>query len=269
MNNGGLNRPSLLSGQGQTQPPGSGRILADMEGRATSAPSSVRAKAPRTHPTRLVLIAVLGVALLGAAFTALRWNAGRAEADAEFDAYTTVPATDTVSQANPATATGTAATTPAPGGAMIVDDNAVSDPTRAIDGLPSASSASAATAPAKPAAAASQRKPRTAPANGKHVQDDSSDLLATLMGIIKRDEKPAAKQDSVDSLMAKIQAEDSKNATETDAAFDAIDSRSASTSSNVQTQLRQCPGANTMAGLECRKKICAALTGKDPACPAH
>ncbi|RBG23322.1 hypothetical protein BRM59_03870, partial [Xanthomonas oryzae pv. oryzae] len=67
-----------------------------MEGRATSAPSSVRVnKAPRTHRTRLVLIAVLGVALLGAAFTALRWNAGRAEADAEFDAYTTVPATDT------------------------------------------------------------------------------------------------------------------------------------------------------------------------------
>ncbi len=72
-----------------------------MEGRATSAPSSVRAKAPRTHSTRLVLIAVLGVALLGAAFTALRWNAGRAEADAEFDAYTTVQATDTVSSANP------------------------------------------------------------------------------------------------------------------------------------------------------------------------
>ncbi|WP_406848545.1 hypothetical protein ABFO19_12075 [Xanthomonas citri pv. glycines] len=239
-----------------------------MEGRATSAPSSVRAKAPRTHPTRLVLIAVLGVALLGAAFTALRWNAGRAEADAEFDAYTTVPATDTVSPANPATAAGTAAT-PAPGGAMIVDDNAVSDPTRAVDGLPSASSASAATAPAKPAAAASQRKPRAAPANGKHVQDDSSDLLATLMGIIKRDEKPTAKQDSIDSLIAKIQADDSKNATETDAAFDAIGSRSASTSSNVQSQLRKCPGANTMAGLECRKNICVALTGKDPACPSH
>ncbi|OLI43609.1 hypothetical protein ACA167_05600 [Xanthomonas oryzae pv. oryzae] len=244
-----------------------------MEGRATSAPSSVRVnKAPRTHRTRLVLIAVLGVALLGAAFTLLRWNAGRAEADAEFDAYTTVPATDTVSPANPATAAGTAATTPAPGGAMIVDDNAVSDPTHAVDGLPSAASASTtstATAPAKPAATASQRKPRAAPASGKHVQDDSSDLLATLMGIIKRDEKPTAKQDSIDSLIAKIQANDSKNATETDAAFDAIGSRSASTSSNVQSQLRQCPDANTMAGLECRKNICAALTGKDPACPAH
>ncbi|MGS0579774.1 hypothetical protein ACQEPV_005985 [Xanthomonas oryzae pv. oryzicola] len=243
-----------------------------MEGRATSAPSSVRVKVPRTHSTRLVLIAVLGVALLGAAFTLLRWNAGRAEADAEFDAYTTVPATDTVSPANPATAAGTAATTPAPGGAMIVDDNAVSDPTHAVDGLPSASSASTtstATAPAKPAATASQRKPRAAPASGKHVQDDSSDLLATLMGIIKRDEKPTAKQDSIDSLIAKIQADDSKNATETDAAFDAIGSRSASTSSNVQSQLRQCPDANTMAGLECRKNICAALTDKDPACPAH
>ncbi|MEE5092676.1 hypothetical protein V2H26_22390 [Xanthomonas euvesicatoria] len=263
MNNGGLNRPSLLSGQGQTQPAGSGRILADMEGRATSAPSNARAKAPRRHPTRLVLIAVLGVALLGAVFMALRWNAGRADADAEFDAYTTVPATDTVSPANP---------TQAPGGAMIVDDNTVSDPPPAVDRLPSASSASTAsttTAPAKPAAAPSQRKPRAALANGKHVQDDSNDLLATLMGIIKRDEKPAAKQDSLDSLIAKIQAEDSKNATETDAAFDAIDSHSASTSSNVQTQLRKCPDANTMAGLECRKQICAALTGKDPACPAH
>ncbi|WP_024711213.1 hypothetical protein, partial [Xanthomonas oryzae] len=169
-------------------------------------------------------------------------------------------------------AAGTAATTPAPGGAMIVDDNAVSDPTHAVDGLPSASSASTtstATAPAKPAATASQRKPRAAPASGKHVQDDSSDLLATLMGIIKRDEKPTAKQDSIDSLIAKIQADDSKNATETDAAFDAIGSRSASTSSNVQSQLRQCPDANTMAGLECRKNICAALTDKDPACPAH
>ncbi|ATS51779.1 conserved hypothetical protein [Xanthomonas citri pv. fuscans] len=239
-----------------------------MEGRATSARSSVHAKAPRALPTRLVLIVVLGVALLGAAFTALRWNAGRAEADAEFDAYTTVQATDTVSPANPTSVAGAAAT-PAQGGAMIVDDNVASDPTRAVDGLPSASSASAAAAPAKPAAATSQRKPRVAPAKGKHVQDDSSDLLATLMGIIKRDEKPATKQDSMDSLIAKIQAEDSKNATETDAAFDAIDSHSASTSSNVQTQLRKCPGANTMAGLECRKNICAALTGKDPACPAH
>ncbi|MFC7520960.1 hypothetical protein ACFQS6_14125 [Xanthomonas populi] len=117
-----------------------------------------------------MLIAVLGVALLGAAFMALRWNAVRAEADADFDAYTTVPATDAVSPVNPAQTTGTADTTPRQGGAMIVDDNIASDPTRAVDGLPSASSASAAAAAPKPTAAASQRKPRAAPANGgKHV----------------------------------------------------------------------------------------------------
>lgn len=58
------------------------------------------------------------------------------------------------------------------------------------------------------------------------------------MGIIKRDEKPTAKQDSIDSLIVKIQANDSKNVIEIDVVFDAIGSRSASTSSNVQSQLR-------------------------------
>lgn len=260
-----------------------------MEGRASSAPASVRVKAPRPGRTRIVLIALLAIAVLGAAFAALRWNAGRAEADAEFDAYTTVPATEPAAPAGPAPAA-VATAAPAQGGAMIVEDPA-NDPTRALDGLPvaaaepapahhaaasetgAASAAAAPTpAPARPAAAtasASQRKARATQANGKRAPADNSDLLATLMGIIKRDEKPAEKHESMDSLIAKIQAEDSKNAAETDAAFDAIDSRSASTSSNVQTQLRKCPGANTMAGLECRKKICAALTGKDPACPAH
>ncbi|MBN6149844.1 hypothetical protein JR065_05795 [Xanthomonas sp. AmX2] len=260
-----------------------------MEGRATSAPASVRVKAPRPGRTRIVLIALLAIAVLGAAFAALRWNAGRAEADAEFDAYTTVPATEPAAPAAGPAPAAVATAAPVQGGAMIVEDTA-NDPTRALDGLPVAAAepapaghaaasetgaaSAAAPAPAKPAAAsasasASQRKARATPANGKRAPADNSDLLATLMGIIKRDEKPAEKHESMDSLIAKIQAEDSKNAAETDAAFDAIDSRSASTSSNVQTQLRKCPGANTMAGLECRKKVCAALTGKDPACPAH
>lgn len=146
-----------------------------MECRVTSASSSVCVnKVSRIHRIRLVLIAVLGVALLGAAFTALRWNVGCAEVDAEFDVYITVLVTDIVSSANFATAAGigTIVITSALGGAMIVDDNVVSDLTYVVDGLlcvVSASTISAAIALVKSAAAVLQRKPCAASASGKHV----------------------------------------------------------------------------------------------------
>lgn len=162
-------------GRGQTQPLGFGRILADMECRAISVSSSVCVnKVPWIYCICLVLIVVLGVALLGAAFTALRWNVGCVEADVEFDVYTIVLVIDIVSLVNLVMVVGIGITVTilALGGAMIVDDNVVSDLIYAVDGLSRAVSASiisVAIVLVKLAAAVLQRKLRAAPASGKYV----------------------------------------------------------------------------------------------------
>ena len=39
-------------------------------------------------------------------------------------------------------------------------------------------------------------------------------------------------------------------------------------SQQIQSNLRECPPANTAKGLACRQEICAVYAGRDPACPA-
>ncbi|HBK47625.1 MAG TPA: hypothetical protein DDZ67_14585 [Xanthomonadaceae bacterium] len=119
--------------------------------------------------------------------------------------------------------------------------------------------------------AARTQRTQAKPVQGKGSDDD---LLGTLLGIIKQDEKKEApRHESMDSLITKIRAEDQRNTADANAAFDSIDKSkakpSASTHSEIQVQLRRCPQANTLEGIECRRKICASFSGKDPACPAQ
>lgn len=71
----------------------------------------------------------------------------------------------------------------------------------------------------------------------------------------------------MDALIAQIQADERKQAADADNVFDNISGRNAtaSTKSNIQAKLRSCGSATSAAGLNCRKKICAAAAGKDPA----
>lgn len=244
-----------------------------MEGRAPQA----RSRAPSAPGTsssgrgRGVWI-VAGVVLVIAAIAALLAFAWQGDDDT-IDAYSQAPeGISSLPAGDPAGADGSAMIVDAGGEAAATDpasatsSEAVADtgtaPVNATEGTPQA----AAAAPAKPRA---QR--RQAPPAQKKTSDE--DLLGTLLGIIKDDKKDTPKHESMDSLIAKIQAEDQQNAADTDAAFDSIDrskaKSTASTHSEIQAQLRRCPKANTLEGIECRRKICAAHTGKDPACPAQ
>lgn len=183
------------------------------------------------------------------------------------------------------------APTPEAGGAMIVDapeaapaaphagtaNAPAATPAATGPGAAPASQAPASASVAAPAAASAtasttgkpraQASSRTDGAQARRTgAKDEEDLLGTLIGIIKQ--KPGESQpESMDALIARIQAENNAEAANRKA-FDTID-QSASTQSNIQVQLRRCPAANTAQGLECRRKICAKMAGKDPACPAR
>lgn len=195
--------------------------------------------------------------------------------DDTLDAYSQAPDTITSLPADEAgSPDGSAMIVDAGGGAVTPDPALPGDAGTPADADAAPGTAAADTAPQATAASvkphAQRRQAPPAKAKAKTSEDD---LLGTLLGIIKEDKKDAPKHESMDSLIAKIQAEDQRNAADTDAAFDSIDrtkgKSSASTHSEIQTQLRRCPQANTLEGIECRRKICAAHTGKDPACPAQ
>lgn len=137
---------------------------------------------------------------------------------------------------------------------------ASTSPENAPPALPAAGSGSSA-----PKRAAARRTAKTSPAS----KPGEEDLLGTLLGIIKDEPK----HESMDSLIAKIRADDQRNADNANAAFDSIgggkSSSGTSTASSIQAQLRRCPSAVSMQGIECRRRICKAHTGKDPACPAQ
>lgn len=285
LNNGGINRPSLLSGGAQTKnaAPATGRILADMEGRPVAGAARAAA-APGTRSRLWLWLALLATAVvvLGA-FAAWRLSAGSSE---EPLGYSLPPEASVQPAPTPEAVS-------APGGATIVDAPVepsgtapAADPLAGIGDAadpapgahPAAATAAAAAAPAA-ATAAAARKPAAGTAAARTARDKAKgdeNLLGTLMGIIKEDEKakpkPKAKPapDSMDALIAQIQADERKQAADADNVFDNISGRNAtaSTKSNIQAKLRSCGSATTTAGLNCRKKICAAAAGKDPACPA-
>lgn len=284
LNNGGINRPSLLSGGAQTKnaAPATGRILADMEGRPVAGAARAAAS-PGTRSRRWLWLALLATAIIVlGAVVAWRLSAGSSDEPLGYSLPPEASVTPAPLPADPA----------APGGATIVDapvgaDGAApaADPLAAIgsaadaaDPAPGAHPADAATAAAATAAVATAaRKPAAGTAAARTGRDKAKgdeNLLGTLMGIIKEDEKPKPKAkpapDSMDALIAQIQAEERRQAADTDNVFDTISGRNAtaSTKSNIQAKLRNCGSATSTAGLSCRKKICAAVAGKDPACPA-
>jgi hypothetical protein len=273
LNNGGINRPSLLSGgeQAKAQTPNSGRILADMEGRQV--PASSRAQSTRVHVgprRRWPLIA--GIAIVATAL--LAWVLISVGTQTDRDDYSLTPESHAPS-GHPVAPVAS----PNDGAAMIVNaDDAAPAQGNPLDALSTDSTASTAAAPAGPATGApatrqatpARRAQGAAGAGTKNKSDEN--LLGTLLGIIKEDEKtkPAAQQPrTMDDLIAKIEADQQQHAEDERTAFDQVASKkSASTESSIQAQLRRCPGANTMQGLECRRRVCANVTGKDPACPA-
>ncbi|MCF7751414.1 hypothetical protein KQ945_11685 [Bacillus subtilis subsp. subtilis] len=288
LNNGGINRPSLLSGGAQTKnaAPATGRILADMEGRPVAGAARAAASAG-TRSRRWLWLALLATAVvvLGA-FAAWRFAGSGGD---EPMGYSLPPEANITPSPLPAAMA-------APGGATIVDAAAgadgnapAADPLAAIGnaadaadpapaGHPAAATVGAATASAAAAATATAvRRPAAGTAvarTGRDKAKGDENLLGTLMGIIKEDDKPKPKAkaapDSMDALIAQIQAEERKQAADTDNVFDNISGKNAtaSTKSNIQAKLRNCGSATSATGLSCRKKICAAVAGKDPACPA-
>ena len=277
MNNGGINRPSLLSGGAQNNgpAPNTGRILADMEGRQVAASSRATKDRP-VHSRRVWLWAGACCALLLAFTTATLWwlSSSASQDSAE---YSLNPDANPDSSGSATGHPDAPSAAPNDGAAMIVDapETADAKSRNAAAAPPASTAANSAPAPAATARdARAQRATASArPAATGRGQDEN--LLGTLLGIIKEEESKkkkaaaAPQPQTMDDLIAKIEADDKKRADDERVAFEQVGTRrTASTESTIQTQLRACPGANTTKGLECRAKICAGVRGKDPACPA-
>ena len=268
LNNGGINRPSLLSGgeQAKAQAPGSGRILADMEGRAPVA--AARAQPVRhSNPRRVLWLFAATAIVLAAAL--LAWVLAGYSGE-ETSEYSLTPESAVGGHPDAPIASSN------DGAAMIVDSGAgtpvatpaVTPPSPEAPGAAPVASTAAAAQPATQPAAARRPAPAARPSGSKGKDDPN--LLGTLLGIIKEEDKPKQPQQAqtMDDLIAKIEADQHQRSEDERAAFERVASKkSASTESSIQAQLRRCPGANTLQGIDCRRKICAKVTGTDPACP--
>lgn len=277
-------RPSLMAGASrpETSGPSPARILADMDG---TQPASA---APRTLPNhRLLILAAVLVGLLGMVWW---WQSGRNSAVIPPLTATTgaidAPATDAVPGSGGGAATIIDEPSPASGAtALAAGDTETAGPGN-TDADPLASPfASANPAPASdapdagnpfPAASASTRTvaaPTASPAAraGKAKARGSStgkerDLMATLLGNIKpQKSQPAASQ--LDSLIQTMETNEAKTVATASQPVSAA--TQPSRSQQIQSNLRECPPANTAKGLKCRQEICAVYAGRDPACPAN
>lgn len=105
--------------------------------------------------------------------------------------------------------------------------------------------------------------------------DADSNLISTLLGIIRQDGGAAAEPSAMDSLVARILAENERTYSETNAALASLGQaqplaeEAAATASPAQRALQACPAANTVQGINCRDRICVRWAGRDPACPAR
>ena len=269
-------RPTLVSGQPAAPASGAHRILADMEGRSSRAtPAAERGAATvrqRPWPWKWLIAAALLTTLLVASLAVFRATSGRdSEPSAAVSPFAPLPAEPAITPDEPAR-----------GAAMIVDDPqpyAGAGASPATSAIPAADAGNAAAATAdtrSEAAASAPRKATARPSSARRATADKvegADLLSTLLGIIKQKDTAAAPQqhESMDVLVAEIQARDRRERAESDAVFDSMNRRSAASTSDssVQAQLRRCPAANTLKGIDCRRRICAGLAGKDAACPAQ
>lgn len=284
LNNGGINRPSLLSGgaQAKNAAPATGRILADMEGRPVAGAARAAA-APGTRSRRWPWLALLALAVVVVgAFGAWRLSTGGGEEPMGYSlppeaGVAPLPTPTDVPAAGGATIVDAAGTDAAPAANPLANLGDAADPADPAASAPPAPATGASTAAATATTPPTARKPAAGTGVARVGRDKAQggeNLLGTLMGIIKEDEKakPKAKAnpDSMDALIAQIQADERRQAADTDNVFDNISGKnaSASTKSNIQAKLRSCGSATSTAGMNCRKKICAAVAGKDPACPA-
>ncbi len=277
MNTAGSNRPSLVAEAANRKPAqatAGGRILAGMENREpVSSASAFR------NRLLLALLAAGAVVLVILALGSW-WPATRGHEPAPLRHAVAMP--DAV--AAPAQAA------PDQGGAIIVDDpQAATSPADALAGIVSVDTDAVAGVDAPPAARAAPsgdagvRAPArrvaaaSAPAVRAAQQESDPRLLASLLSIIRQEEKAASgeqQHESMDALIARIQDESSATRTGTAAArasnggVQADRHEAPSRSQEIQDRLRACPAANTLAGIECRKRVCAPHQGKDGACPA-
>ena len=144
-----------------------------------------------------------------------------------------------------------------------------------------------------PARTATRIKSPAAPAPAP-ARATEPDLLATLLGNINRASPaagaaaplspdaplPALKRarrgsdpDALDALVRQVRERDVAAQVAGVAAVGAAGGSSGKSatadtpSADLQARLRQCPRANTTAGLQCRQRVCAKVAGSDPACP--
>lgn len=248
-----------------------------MEGRTPQGRTrGTRASVKR--PARGWMIAAAMVAVL---VFVLLFGLARNNGDDALDLYSQTPqdtpaAPAAVAPAAPPAAAGSGAEA---GAAIIVDagagsaDDASATPAVALPPTASPDTPPPSAAAPTPAATAHVRASPRRQSAAKQKPSSEEDLLGTLLGIIKEEPGNTMKHESMDSLIARIRAEDQRNAAGANAAFDSIDrsraGSAASTGSGIQAQLRRCPNANTLRGIDCRRRICLAHAGKDPACPAR
>ncbi|WP_407351262.1 hypothetical protein [Luteimonas sp. R10] len=176
-------------------------------------------------------------------------------------------------------------------GAVIVDDPAADETRAALAAIASATGGDEAEPPARARAnasanaggtrrhapAASRTPPKRASPTATATQPATgNDLISTLLRIIKQDGAASAQQhESMDALIAQVQAEDDRARNQNSAALASLGGAQSGTTAPpaparspvVQEKLRACPKANTIAGIECRSRVCAQHAGEDAACP--
>lgn len=273
-------RPSLMAGvPSPAIGPSPARILADMDGGKTAAVST--GPAPRR---KLLILAAAAVSV----FALLWWwqsgnrQTGFSPADAPMRAGS--------GTAGIAADAGRGAATiieePSPGSGPNAPPNAgdgsafgegADDPLASPFAASTPTAAALATArpdganPFTPGEPARSRPPvatppRAARARGTNpgARAGEPDLMATLLGNIQAAE--AAPASGLDTLIRKMESDEASVVAGRQNASTGIQP---TRSQQIQSNLRECPPANTTKGLKCRQAICAVYAGRDPACPAN
>ncbi|MDX1549882.1 MAG: hypothetical protein R3278_04985, partial [Lysobacter spongiicola] len=118
---------------------------------------------------------------------------------------------------------------------------------------------------ARSAPTTAARRPRAAKPASTAGAESESKLLAALLANIQS--PPAEREASpLDVLLQDMAAKE--NAAGATAALGGQSRPTRRRSQQIQSNLRECPPANTAKGLACRQEICAVYAGRDPACPA-
>lgn len=274
-------RPSLMAGTPRpgTADPSPARILSDMDGGkpASAAVSSFPIRKPLILAAAVAgLIAMVwwsqsGSHRTGSPLASVAGTAGTASAhvapDAGSGAATIID--------EPSSLRDSAAF--APGAQGSSEGSGEDDPLASPFTTPGKAIAAAATPradgsnPFTPSPAAGKRSAAASASAGAARSGNAKargsagepDLMATLLGNIKTQD--AAPASGLDSLIRKMESDD---------AALVASNQSASTrgqptrSQQIQSNLRECPPANTAKGLKCRQEICKVYAGRDPACPA-